>query len=190
MKKNNIDKSKIEAAVTMILEAIGENPNREGVRDTPRRVASMYEEIFYGMEIDPRELLQVSFTEYHDELVLVKDIPLYSMCEHHFLPFYGKAHVAYIPKGGKVVGISKIARVLKYMPAGPAAGKAYLPDSRLFYETLKPHGVAVIIEAETMCMTMRGVNKPGSHTITSAVRGIFETRAQTRNELLSLIMKK
>lgn len=191
MKKNNIDKSKIEAAVTMILEAIGENPNREGVRDTPRRVASMYEEIFYGMEIDPRELLQVSFTEYHDELVLVKDIPLYSMCEHHFLPFYGKAHVAYIPKGGKVVGISKIARVTEVYARRPQLQERLTSQiADCIYETLKPHGVAVIIEAEHMCMTMRGVNKPGSHTITSAVRGIFETRAQTRNELLSLIMKK
>ncbi len=191
MKKNNIDKSKIEAAVAMILEAIGENPNREGVKDTPRRVASMYEEIFYGMEIDPRELLQVSFTEYHDELVLVKDIPLYSMCEHHFLPFYGKAHVAYIPKGGKVVGISKIARVTEVYARRPQLQERLTSQiADCIYDTLKPYGVAVIIEAEHMCMTMRGINKPGSHTITSAVRGIFETRAQTRNELLSLIMKK
>ncbi len=191
MKKENIDKGKIEAAVLMILEAIGEDPNREGVRDTPRRVASMYEEIFYGMDTDPREFLQVSFTEYHDELVLVKDIPLYSMCEHHFLPFYGKAHVAYIPKGGKVVGISKIARVTEVYARRPQLQERLTSQiADCIYETLKPYGVAVIIEAEHMCMTMRGVNKPGSLTITSAVRGIFETRAQTRNELLSLIMKK
>lgn len=191
MKKKNIDKSKIETAMAMILEAIGEDPNREGVRDTPRRVARMYEEIFYGIDTDPRELLQVSFTEYHDELVLVKDIPLYSMCEHHFLPFYGKAHVAYIPKGGKVVGISKIARVTEVYARRPQLQERLTSQiADCIYETLKPYGVAVIIEAEHMCMTMRGVNKPGSLTITSAVRGIFETRAQTRNELLSLIMKK
>ncbi len=191
MKNKNIDKSKIEAAMAMILEAIGEDPNREGVRDTPRRVARMYEEIFYGIDTDPRELLQVSFTEYHDELVLVKDIPLYSMCEHHFLPFYGKAHVAYIPKGGKVVGISKIARVTEVYARRPQLQERLTSQiADCIYDTLKPYGVAVIIEAEHMCMTMRGVNKPGSLTITSAVRGIFETRAQTRNELLSLIMKK
>ncbi|KUG05329.1 gtp cyclohydrolase i type 1 [hydrocarbon metagenome] len=191
MKKDNIDKDKIEAAVLMILEAIGEDPNREGVRDTPKRVARMYEEIFYGMDTDPRELLQVSFTEYHDELVLVKDIPLYSMCEHHLLPFYGKAHVAYIPKGGKVVGISKIARVTEVYARRPQLQERLTSQiADCIHETLKPYGVAVIIEAEHMCMTMRGINKPGSLTITSAVRGIFETRAQTRNELLSLIMKK
>jgi len=175
----------------MILEAIGENPEREGVRDTPRRVAGMYAEIFRGMDINPQELLQVSFTEYHDELVLVKDIPLYSMCEHHLLPFYGKAHIAYIPKGGKVVGISKLARVSEAYARRPQLQERLTSQiADCIYDTLKPHGVAVIIEAEHMCMTMRGISKPGSLTVTSAVRGIFETRAQTRNELLSLIMKK
>ncbi len=191
MKKKNIDKSKIEAAMAMILEAIGEDPKREGLKETPRRVASMYEEIFYGVDIDPQELLQVSFTEYHDELVLVKDIPLYSMCEHHFLPFYGKAHVAYIPKGGKVVGISKIVRVTEVYARRPQLQERLTSQiADCIHDTLKPYGVAVIIEAEHMCMTMRGINKPGSITVTSAVRGTFETRAQTRNELLSLIMKK
>jgi GTP cyclohydrolase I len=151
----------------------------------------MYEEIFYGMDMDPQELLKVSFTEFHDELVLVKDIPLYSMCEHHFLPFYGKAHVAYIPKGGQVVGISKIARVTEVLARRPQLQERLTSQiADCIYDTLKPYGVAVIIEAEHMCMTMRGINKPGSLTVTSAVRGIFETRAQTRNELLSLIMKK
>lgn len=191
MKKQNIDKPKIEEAVKMILEAIGENPEREGLIDTPRRVARMYEEIFYGMDVDPCEILKVSFNEYHDELVLVKDIPLYSMCEHHLLPFYGKAHVAYIPKGGKVLGISKIARVTEVFARRPQLQERLSSQiADCIYNTLKPYGVAVIIEAEHMCMTMRGVNKPGSLTVTSAVRGIFETRAQTRNELLSLIMKK
>jgi GTP cyclohydrolase I len=176
---------------TMILEAIGEDPQREGVKNTPKRIAKMYEEIFYGMDMDPQELLQVSFNEYHDELVLVKDIPLYSMCEHHFLPFYGKAHVAYIPKGGQVVGISKIARVTEVLARRPQLQERLTSQiADCIYDTLKPYGVAVIIEAEHMCMTMRGINKPGSLTVTSAVRGIFETRAQTRNELLSLIMKK
>jgi GTP cyclohydrolase I len=191
LKKQNIDKPKIEEAVKMILEAIGENPEREGLIDTPRRVARMYEEIFYGMDVDPCEILKVSFNEYHDELVLVKDIPLYSMCEHHLLPFYGKAHVAYIPKGGKVLGISKIARVTEVFARRPQLQERLSSQiADCIYNTLKPYGVAVIIEAEHMCMTMRGVNKPGSLTVTSAVRGIFETRAQTRNELLSLIMKK
>ena len=117
MQHRPIDKEKIEKAVLMILEAIGEDPQREGLVNTPKRVARMYEEIFAGSDQDPREFLRVSFTEYHDELVLVKDIPLYSMCEHHLLPFYGKAHVAYIPKGGRVVGISKLARVAGLMPA-------------------------------------------------------------------------
>jgi GTP cyclohydrolase I len=191
MSKKDIDRQKIETAVSMILEAIGENPEREGVRDTPRRVAGMYAEIFRGMDINPQELLQVSFTEYHDELVLVKDIPLYSMCEHHLLPFYGKAHIAYIPKGGKVVGISKLARVSEAYARRPQLQERLTSQiADCIYDTLKPHGVAVIIEAEHMCMTMRGISKPGSLTVTSAVRGIFETRAQTRNELLSLIMKK
>jgi GTP cyclohydrolase I len=191
LKKQNIDKPKIEEAVKIILEAIGENPEREGLIDTPRRVARMYEEIFYGMDVDPCEILKVSFNEYHDELVLVKDIPLYSMCEHHLLPFYGKAHVAYIPKGGKVLGISKIARVTEVFARRPQLQERLSSQiADCIYNTLKPYGVAVIIEAEHMCMTMRGVNKPGSLTVTSAVRGIFETRAQTRNELLSLIMKK
>jgi len=191
MKKKQFDRAKIEEAVGMIMEGIGEDPRREGLRETPARVARMYEEIFRGMDMDPEELLQVSFTEYHDELVLVKDIPLYSMCEHHFLPFYGKAHVAYIPKGGKVVGISKIARVTEVFARRPQLQERLTSQiADCIYDTLKPYGVGVIIEAEHMCMTMRGINKPGSHTITSAVRGIFETRAQTRNEFLSLIMKK
>lgn len=189
MQHRPIDKEKIEKAVLMILEAIGEDPQREGLVNTPKRVARMYEEIFAGSDQDPREFLRVSFTEYHDELVLVKDIPLYSMCEHHLLPFYGKAHVAYIPKGGRVVGISKLARVVEAYARRPQLQERLTSQiADCIYDTVKPFGVAVVIQAEHMCMTMRGVHKPGALTVTSAVRGLFETRAQTRNELLSLIL--
>lgn len=191
MEKSGIDKGKIEVAVKMMLEAIGENPSREGLLDTPRRVANLYEEVFSGLEQEPRNMLEVQFTEYHDELVLVKDIPLYSICEHHLLPFYGRAHVAYIPKKGKVVGISKLARVTDAYARRPQLQERLTSQiADCINETLKPHGVAVVIQAEHMCMTMRGVKKPGSLTVTSAVRGIFESRAETRAELLSLIMSK
>jgi len=191
MSKEGIDKAKIETAVQMILEAIGEDPHREGLINTPGRVARLYEEVFSGLDKDPSDLLEVLFTEYHDELVLVKDIPLYSMCEHHLLPFYGKAHVAYIPKGGKVVGISKLARVTEAYARRPQLQERLTSQiADCINQTLKPHGVAVVIQAEHMCMTMRGVKKPGALTVTSAVRGIFETRAETRAELLSLILNK
>lgn len=190
MENTSIDKPKIEEAVKMILEAIGENPGREGLIDTPKRVANMYEEIFSGLDCNPKEFLEVFFTEYHDELVLVKDIPLYSMCEHHLLPFYGKAHVAYIPKGGKVIGISKLARVAEGYARRPQLQERLTSQiADCIKDTLKPYGVMVVIEAEHMCMTMRGIRKPGALTVTSAVRGIFETRSETRAELLSLIMK-
>lgn len=191
MSKEGIDKAKIETAVRMILEAIGEDPQREGLINTPGRVARLYEEVFSGLDKEPGDLLEVLFTEYHDELVLVKDIPLYSMCEHHLLPFYGKAHVAYIPKGGKVVGISKLARVTEAYARRPQLQERLTSQiADCINQTLKPHGVAVVIQAEHMCMTMRGVKKPGALTVTSAVRGIFETRAETRAELLSLILNK
>ena len=183
-----IDKSKIETAITMILEAIGEDVKREGIINNPQRVAKMYEEIFAGIHLSPHEELQVSFTEYHDELVLLKDIPLYSMCEHHLLPFYGKAHVAYIPRAGKVVGISKLARVVDVYSRRPQLQERLTSQiADCIKETLQPHGVAVVIKAEHMCMTMRGVHKPGTNVITSAVRGIFETRPETRAEVFSLI---
>ncbi|HPF20381.1 MAG TPA: GTP cyclohydrolase I FolE [Syntrophomonas sp.] len=185
-----VDKERIEKAIKEVLLAIGENPEREGVKNTPARVARMYEELFWGMNTDPRDFLDVSFTEYHDELVLVKDIPIYSMCEHHFLPFYGVAHIAYIPKGGKVVGISKLARVAEAYAHRPQLQERLTSQiADCIFETLNPMGVGVVIQAEHMCMTMRGVKKPGSLTVTSAVRGIFETRSQTRAELFSLILK-
>lgn len=191
MNNKKIDIAQIEKSFRAILEAIGEDPDREGLKETPKRVAKMYEEIFFGMSVDPQDYLNVSFTEFHDELVLVKDIPLYSMCEHHFLPFYGKAHVAYIPRGGKVVGISKLARVTEAYARRPQLQERLTSQiADCIMDTLHPFGVAVIIEAEHMCMVMRGVQKPGAVTVTSAVRGIFETRPQTRAELHSLLLHK
>lgn len=185
---NGIDIPKVQEAIRMILEAIGEDPDREGLRDTPKRVARMYAEIFCGLHNDPSEHLKVQFSEDHEEMVLVKDIPLYSMCEHHLIPFYGKAHVAYIPKGGKVTGLSKLARVVEGFAKRPQLQErltSQIADSIM--DVLCPRGVCVVIEAEHMCMTMRGVKKAGTQTITSAVRGIFKTSQATRAEAFALI---
>ncbi|MDR1616633.1 MAG: GTP cyclohydrolase I FolE [Syntrophomonadaceae bacterium] len=185
---SKIDKPKIEAAVTMILEAIGEDISREGIKKTPQRVADMLEEVFHGLHTAPHEELEVSFTEFHDELVLLKDITLFSICEHHLLPFYGQAHVAYIPRDGKVVGISKLVKVVNAFAQRPQLQERLTSQiADCINAALAPHGVAVVIKAEHMCMTMRGVNKPGTQVVTSAVRGIFESRPETRAELLSLI---
>ncbi|MEH7236593.1 GTP cyclohydrolase I FolE [Bacillus sp. JJ1562] len=184
----SIDNNKIEKAVTMILEAIGEDPQREGLVDTPKRVAKMYAEVFSGLQDDPKEYFQTVFGEEHEELVLVKDIPFFSMCEHHLVPFYGHAHVAYIPKGGKVTGLSKLARAVEAVAKRPQLQEritSTIADS--IVETLQPHGVMVVIEAEHMCMTMRGVKKPGAKTVTSAVRGILQKDPAARSEVLSLI---
>ncbi|MGM0874001.1 MAG: GTP cyclohydrolase I FolE [Bacillota bacterium] len=178
----------IEHAVKLILEAIGEDPKREGLLDTPKRVAKMYAEVFSGLNDDPSEHFKTIFGEDHEELVLVKDIPFYSMCEHHLVPFYGKAHVAYIPKGGKVTGLSKLARAVEAVSKRPQLQEritSTIADS--INESLEPHGVMVVVEAEHMCMTMRGVKKPGSQTITSAVRGIFRKDESARAEVLSFI---
>jgi len=183
-----MDLQKVEEGVKMILEGIGENTEREGLKDTPARVARMYKEIFCGLDQQPKEHLQVLFTEDHEEMVLVKDIPLYSMCEHHLLPFYGKAHVAYIPKKGKITGLSKLARVVEGFAKRPQLQErltSQIADSIM--EALDPRGVIVVVEAEHMCMTMRGVKKPGSKTLTSAVRGLFQTNEATRAEAYSLI---
>ncbi|WP_439649403.1 GTP cyclohydrolase I FolE [Lentibacillus daqui] len=184
----SVNHEKIEQAVTMIIEAIGEDPTREGLLDTPKRVARMYEEIFQGLKQDPREYLATVFGEDHEELVLVKDIPFYSMCEHHFAPFYGMAHVGYIPRGGRVTGLSKLARAVESVAKRPQLQERLtttVADS--IVEVLEPHGVIVVLEAEHMCMTMRGVKKPGSKTVTSAVRGIFEKDASARAEAMTLI---
>ncbi|MFH1736423.1 MAG: GTP cyclohydrolase I FolE [Actinomycetota bacterium] len=184
-----MDTKKIEQGVRLLMEGIGEDVNREGLKDTPKRVAAMYREIFGGFNKDPREVLQVTFGENHEEMVLVKDIPFYSVCEHHLMPFLGKAHVAYIPGAdGRICGISKLARVVDVV------SKRLQVQERLttqivdtLTERLKPRGVMVVIEAEHLCMSMRGINKPGSVTVTSAVRGIFKTKLNSRQEMLALI---
>ncbi len=184
-----MDKEKIAAAFRMILEAIDEDPEREGLRDTPQRVAQMYADIFEGIGTDPKQFLTTQFTEdKHGEMVIVKDIPLYSICEHHFMPFFGKAHVAYIPKNGRITGLSKIVRVVDGYAHRPQLQERLTTQiADALMEALDPQGAFVIIEAEHMCMTMRGVKKPGSTTITSAVRGLFNYRHMTRAEALSLI---
>ncbi|BAF59580.1 MAG: GTP cyclohydrolase I FolE [Pelotomaculum sp.] len=182
------DQHKIEKAVRLILEAIGENPEREGLKGTPARVARMYEEIFSGLQEDPEEHLQKIFSEEHEEMVIVKDIPLYSICEHHLLPFYGKAHVAYIPRKGKVTGLSKLARVVEGFAKRPQLQERLTSQiADTIMRRLNPIGVLVVIEAEHMCMTFRGVKKPGSKTVTSAVRGLFRKNVATRAEAFSLI---
>lgn len=182
------DNKKIEDAVRAILEAIGEDPDREGLKDTPKRVARMYQEIFGGLHQDPKEHLQVLFTEEHEEMVLVRDIPFYSMCEHHLLPFFGKAHVAYIPKKGKITGLSKLARTVETIAKRPQLQERLTSQiADMVNDALNPRGVIVVVEAEHMCMTMRGIKKPGSLTITSAVRGSFKTNEATRMEAFALI---
>ena len=189
---SNVDKDKIKRAVRDILEAIGEDPDREGLLDTPDRVARMYEEIYSGIHQDPRDHLNVIFQdEEHEELVLVRDIPFYSCCEHHLVPFFGKAHIAYLPKEGRLTGLSKLARVIETLAKRPQLQERitkYAAD--IIMEELNPYGVIVVVEAEHMCMTMRGVKKPGSKTITSAVRGIFEKDIAARSEAMSLITMK
>lgn len=183
-----IDKEKIEVAIRMVLEAIGEDPEREGLVDTPRRVARMYEEVFAGLHQDAGTHLQVMFTEDHEEMVLVKDIPFYSMCEHHLLPFLGKAHVAYIPKSGKITGLSKLARTVETVAKRPQLQERLTSQvADLIMQTLQPLGVLVVVEAEHLCMSMRGVKKAGSLTVTSAVRGLFKTNEATRAEAFALI---
>jgi GTP cyclohydrolase I len=183
-----MDKKKIMQAVRLLLEGIGEDPDRAGLRDTPERVASMCEEIYAGIGKDAKEEIKVLKSENHDEIVLLKDIPFYSVCEHHLLPFIGVAHVAYIPQGGRVTGISKLARVVE------SHAKRLQVQERLttaiadsIMEALRPKGVLVIIQAEHLCMTMRGIKKPGSKVQTSVVRGIFRENPATRAEALSLI---
>ena len=181
-----IDRPKIEEAVRMILEGIGDDPNREGVVDTPRRVAEMYEEIFSGVGVDPTPIPQVVPGANFDEMIMVKDIPLSSLCEHHLLPFNGKAHVAYIPNtDGRITGLSKVARVVDVLSKRPQVQERLTTEiADAIEEALEPRGVFVMIEAEHLCMTMRGVKKPGSITVTSAVRGLFRNDARTRQEAL------
>lgn len=183
-----VDRQRIEAAVVEILQAIGEDPGREGLRETPRRVAAMYAELFSGLQRDPGEYLRVGFEEErHHEMVVLKDIPFYSLCEHHLLPFHGVAHVGYVPNG-RVVGISKVARVVETLARRPQVQERLTSQiADLLMDALQAKGSAVVIEAEHLCMTMRGVKKPGSVMVTSAMRGLFRDDARTRAEFLSLI---
>lgn len=188
VKAHKVDLDKIEKAVSMILEAVGEDVNREGLKDTPKRVAKMYAEVFSGLKEDPKEYFKTVFHEGHEELVLVKDIPFYSMCEHHLVPFFGKAHIAYIPRDGIVTGLSKLARSVETVAKRPQLQEritSTIADSLM--ETLNPHGVYVMIEAEHMCMTMRGIKKPGSKTVTAVSRGILETDDIKRSEVITYI---
>ena len=182
-----MDKSKIEQGVRLILEGIGEDPNREGLLGTPDRIARMYEEIFAGLGQDAKEPLSKTFTAVNNEMIIEKDIVFYSTCEHHFMPFYGKAHVAYIPNG-KVVGLSKLARTVEVYAKRPQLQEqltAQVADALMEY--LKPLGAMVMIEAEHTCMTMRGVKKPGSKTVTFVCRGAFEENEKLQNQFFSLV---
>ena len=179
---------RIEKAVREILLAVGENPDREGLKETPKRVAKMYAEVFDGIGKDPSKVFKIFSNEAHEEMVLLRDIPFYSMCEHHLLPFTGKAHVAYIPVKGRLSGLSKLARVVEVLARRPQVQERLTGDiADTIMSVLRPKGVMVIIEAEHLCMTMRGARKPGSRMVTSAVRGIFETNDVTRKEALALI---
>lgn len=183
-----IDQKKIEKAVKNILEAIGEDTSREGIKDTPKRVSRMYAEIFSGMEKNPEKEITVFHNEDHEEMIMVRDISFYSICEHHLVPFIGHAHVAYIPKKGFITGLSKIVRVIEVFAKRPQVQERLTSQiADLLMKKLNPRGVLVIIEAEHLCMSMRGVKKPGAITTTSAVRGIFQKNSITRSEALALL---
>jgi GTP cyclohydrolase IA len=186
-----VDRPKIERAVRDILEAIGEDPDRDGLKDTPARVARMYEEIFSGLREDPSEYLQVLFEADHDEMIMVRDIAMYSACEHHMLPWVGKAHVAYIPgDDGRVTGLSKLARLVDGYAKRPQVQERLTSQiADALDQSLQPKGVMVVVEAEHLCMTMRGIRKPGATTVTSAVRGQFRTSVATREEAMRFIQR-
>lgn len=183
-----VNQEKIQEAVRLLLAAVGEDPEREGLLDTPRRVADMYAEVFSGLREDPARHLDVTFQEEHEEMVIVKDIPFHSFCEHHLVPFRGRAHVVYIPRGGRVVGLSKLARVVDGYARRPQLQERLTSQvADALAGKLDPHGAMVVVEAEHMCMTVRGVKKPGALTVTSAVRGLFAHNASTRAEAMWLI---
>ena len=178
----------IENSIRTILDAIGENPDRTGLLLTPSRVARMYEEIFAGIDKDPKDEITITYAENHDEIILVKDISFYSICEHHLVPFFGTAHVAYLPKDGIITGLSKLARVVEVASKRPQLQERMTTQiANAIMEKLNPLGVCVVVEAEHLCMSMRGIKKPGSKTITSVLKGIFKTNQATRAEVLSLI---
>jgi GTP cyclohydrolase IA len=189
MDEDRFDDEKIEQGVRLILEGIGEDATRGGLRETPARVARMYREVFAGIGQDASQLVTVVEGADHDEMIMVRDIPIYSMCEHHLIPFSGKAHVAYIPnKQQQITGLSKIARVVDMLAKRPQVQERLTTEiAEALDEALSPRGVFVVIECEHLCMTMRGIKKPGSVTVTSAVRGLFRTDARTRQEAMSHI---
>jgi GTP cyclohydrolase IA len=186
-----IDRDRIAAAVTEILEAIGEDPQRDGLKETPRRLANMYAELFEGLYLDPADEIDVVFDAGHDEMIMLRDIPLFSLCEHHLIPFIGKAHVAYIPnEQGQITGLSKLARVVDTLARRPQVQERLTTQiADAIGEALDPRGVLVVIEAEHLCMSMRGIRKPGSQTVTSAVRGQFRSSEATRAEAMGLIQR-
>jgi GTP cyclohydrolase I len=189
MTSDRFDRAKVEQGVRLLLEGIGEDPDRGGLRETPSRVARMYEEIFAGIDVDASQIVTVVDGADFDEMIMVRDIPLYSSCEHHLIPFVGKAHVAYIPnKSQQITGLSKIARVVDTLSKKPQVQERLTTEiAEAIERALSPRGVFVVIEAEHLCMTMRGVKKPGSVTVTSAVRGLFRTDARTRQEAMDHI---
>jgi GTP cyclohydrolase IA len=187
-----VDHARAEAAVRELLIAVGEDPDREGLRDTPARVARAYAEVFAGLHVDPDAVLQTTFDEHHDELVLVKDIPVYSTCEHHLVPWHGSAAVGYIPgEDGRITGLSKLARVVDLYARRPQVQERLTSQvADAVMNRLQPYGVIVVVQAEHLCMAMRGIRKPGAVTVTSAVRGIFKSDPRTRAEALSLVLGK
>ena len=184
-----VDRARAEAAVRELLIAVGEDPDREGLRETPARVARSYEEIFAGLYVDPDSVLEKTFDEHHQELILVKDIPMFSQCEHHLVPFHGVAHVGYIPsETGRVTGLSKLARVVDLYARRPQVQERLTGQvADAINRKLTPRGVIVVVEAEHLCMGMRGIRKPGARTTTSAVRGIFQNSPSSRAEALALM---
>lgn len=184
----HIGEVRIENAIKEILKAIGEDPERDGLLKTPNRVSRMYKEIFCGVNKDPKDEITITYRENHDEIILVKDISFYSICEHHLIPFFGTAHVAYLPKNGIITGLSKIARVVETASKRPQLQERMTSQiANAILEKLNPLGVAVVLEAEHLCMSMRGIKKPGSRTVTSVLKGIFQTNQASRAEVLSLI---
>lgn len=182
-----IDQERIKAAVREIIAAIGEDPSREGLLETPRRIAQMYADLFSGLQEDPRAVLATGFQESHKEMVILKNIPFYSLCEHHFLPFHGQAHVGYVPEG-RIVGVSKIARAIDVLARRPQMQERLTSQvADAIMDGLQPDGAAVVIEAEHLCLSMRGAQKPGTVMVTSAIRGGFRRRGVTRSEFLSLV---
>jgi GTP cyclohydrolase I len=183
------DAQKVEEGVSLILEGIGEDPGRDGLKETPRRVAEMYREVFAGLHADPEAVVDAVFDVAHDEMIMVRDIEVAAFCEHHLIPFTGKAHVAYIPgDDGRITGLSKLARLVDVLAGKPQVQERLTTEiADVLERVLKPRGVFVVVEAEHLCMSMRGVKKPGSETVTSSVRGVFRTDPRTRAEAMGLI---